>query len=86
MAFKITPYAYGPAHLQRLAVIRDCRALDVPLAEVRRLLDYVAHPDADCGDINRLIDEQLGRPSPHTTGELNLPPARPEVIGFQPSR
>ena len=53
--------AYRPAHVERLAFIRHCRALDVPLAEVKRLLDFVAHPDANCGDINRLIDEQLAR-------------------------
>ncbi|MBK7136299.1 MAG: Cd(II)/Pb(II)-responsive transcriptional regulator [Rhodocyclales bacterium] len=53
--------AYGAAHLERLAFIRHCRALDVPLAEIRRLLDFVSHPDADCGDINRLIDAQLTR-------------------------
>ena len=53
--------AYGVEHLERLAFIRHCRALDVPLAEIRQLLDFVAHPDADCGDINRLIDDQLAR-------------------------
>ena len=53
--------AYGVEHLERLAFIRHCRALDVPLAEIRRLLDFVAHPNADCGDINRLIDAQLAR-------------------------
>ncbi|MBX3647766.1 MAG: Cd(II)/Pb(II)-responsive transcriptional regulator [Rhodocyclaceae bacterium] len=53
--------AYGAAHLERLAFVRHCRALDMPLAEIRRLLDFVAHPDADCGDINRLIDDQLAR-------------------------
>ena len=53
--------AYGPAHLERLAFIRHCRALDMPLAEVGRLLEFAARPDADCGDVNRLIDEQLGR-------------------------
>lgn len=52
---------YGPEHLERLAFIRHCRALDMPLAEVKRLLDFVAHPEADCGDINLLIDEQLAR-------------------------
>lgn len=52
---------YGPVHLERLAFIRHCRVLDMPLAEVKRLLDFVAHPEADCGDINRLIDEQLVR-------------------------
>lgn len=52
---------YGPAHLERLAFIRHFRALDMALAEIKRLLDFVSHPEADCGDINRLIDEQLAR-------------------------
>ncbi|MDP2808519.1 MAG: Cd(II)/Pb(II)-responsive transcriptional regulator [Rhodocyclaceae bacterium] len=53
--------AYSPAHVERLAFIRHCRALDMPTAGIKRLLDFVAHPDADCGDIDRLIDEQLTR-------------------------
>lgn len=53
--------SYGAKHLERLAFIRHCRALDMPLADVRRLLDFVVHPDADCGQINRAIDEQLAR-------------------------
>lgn len=53
--------SYGKTQLERLAFIRHCRALDMPLAEVKRLLDFVAHPDADCGDIDRLINEQLAR-------------------------
>jgi Cd(II)/Pb(II)-responsive transcriptional regulator len=53
--------SYGPVHLERLAFIRHCRALDMPLADVRRLLDFVIHPEADCGEINRLVDEQLVR-------------------------
>lgn len=53
--------AYGPAHLERLAFIRHCRALDIPLAEIKRLLDFLEHHEADCGDVNRLIDEQLAR-------------------------
>lgn len=52
---------YGHPQLERLAFIRHCRALDMPLAEIGRLLDFVTHPEADCGDINRLIDEQLAR-------------------------
>jgi Cd(II)/Pb(II)-responsive transcriptional regulator len=53
--------AYGPAHLERLAFIRHTRALDIPLAEVRRLLRFVDQPQGDCGDIDRLIEEQLSR-------------------------
>ena len=52
---------YGTPHVERLAFIRHCRSLDMPLAGVKRLLDFVARPEADCGDIDRLIDEQLGR-------------------------
>lgn len=52
---------YGEPHVERLAFIRHCRALDMPLAAVKRLLNFEAHPEADCTDINRLIDEQLGR-------------------------
>jgi Cd(II)/Pb(II)-responsive transcriptional regulator len=52
---------YGRPQLERLAFIRHCRALDMPLAEIKGLLDFVTHPEADCGDINRLIDDQLAR-------------------------
>lgn len=52
---------YGVPHLERLAFIRHCRALDMPLAAIARLLDFAAHPKAECGDINDLIDEQLAR-------------------------
>lgn len=53
--------SYGGRHLERLAFIRHCRALDMPLADVRRLLDLLDRPQDDCGDVNRLIDEQLAR-------------------------
>ncbi|HEY1181327.1 MAG TPA: MerR family transcriptional regulator, partial [Rhodocyclaceae bacterium] len=41
---------YNQSHLERLAFIRHARSLDIPLAEIKRLLDFVARPDADCGD------------------------------------
>lgn len=53
--------AYSQAHLERLAFIRHCRALDISLADVKRLLDFVAHPGTDCADIDQLIDGQLAR-------------------------
>ena len=52
---------YGTSHLERLAFVRHCRALDLPLAEVQRLLDFVDQPGGDCGDIDQLIDGQLAR-------------------------
>lgn len=52
---------YGPEHLERLSFIRHCRALEMPLSEIKQMLGFVAHPEADCGDINQLIDVQLAR-------------------------
>jgi Cd(II)/Pb(II)-responsive transcriptional regulator len=53
--------AYGEAEVQRLAFIRHCRALDMPVAEIKRLLEFVDHPAAECADVDRLIDAQLTR-------------------------
>jgi Cd(II)/Pb(II)-responsive transcriptional regulator len=53
--------AYGQAHLERLAFVRHCRALDIPLADIKRLLSFVGEPSEDCGDIDELIGNQLVR-------------------------
>ncbi|MCH8619329.1 Cd(II)/Pb(II)-responsive transcriptional regulator [Undibacterium sp. TS12] len=53
--------SYTPAHLERLSFIRHCRALDISLADVRRLTSFIASPSEDCGDINLLIDQQISR-------------------------
>lgn len=53
--------SYGDAHLERLSFIRHCRALDMSIAEIKRLLEMLARPLADCCDVDRLIDEQLTR-------------------------
>ena len=52
---------YGDAHLERLSFIRHCRALDMPLAHVQRLLGFVDDPRGHCDDVNQLVDEQLAR-------------------------
>jgi len=52
---------YGQTHLERLAFIRHCRALDMTIAEIRRLLELLDQPAAECGDVNRLVDVQLDR-------------------------
>jgi Cd(II)/Pb(II)-responsive transcriptional regulator len=53
--------SYGPEHLERLAFVRHCRALDMPLADVQRLLDFVDGTPDGQGDIDALIDGQLKR-------------------------
>jgi Cd(II)/Pb(II)-responsive transcriptional regulator len=52
---------YGPPHVERLAFIRHCRALDMPLADISRLLVFSQSPQVDCSDINQLVDVQIGR-------------------------
>lgn len=53
--------SYSSKQLAHLVFIRHCRALDIGLADIRRLLEFSNHPDASCDDINLLIDEQLER-------------------------
>lgn len=52
---------YGERHLEQLAFIRHCRALDMPLADIRLLLDFIAEPAGDYSDVHRAVDSQLGR-------------------------
>ena len=53
--------SYGGPHLERLAFVRHCRALDMPLADVKRLLDFVGGVRDERGDIDALIAAQLLR-------------------------
>ncbi len=53
--------SYGDRHLERLAFVRHCRALDMPLADVKRLLDFVGGARDERGDIDALIAAQLLR-------------------------
>jgi Cd(II)/Pb(II)-responsive transcriptional regulator len=48
---------YGNEHVERLAFIRRCRALDMSLAEIEILLAAIEHPDADCEPVNALLEE-----------------------------
>ncbi len=52
--------AYTAAHLERLAFVRHCRALDMPLADVRGLLRAM---DGEGGgdEVDALVDAQLRR-------------------------
>ena len=53
--------SYGPRHLESLAFVRHCRALDIPMADIRRLLDLATLPTEDCGNVNELVDQQIER-------------------------
>ena len=51
---------YGPAHVERLAFVRHCRSLDMTLDEIRVLLRFKDEPQAQCGDVNALLDAHIG--------------------------
>lgn len=53
---------YATTHLERLAFIRHCRALEMSLQEIRVLLEFSTAPArADCARVNTLVDQQIGR-------------------------
>lgn len=52
---------YAQAHLQRLAFVRHCRALDMPLADVRSLLDVVDGQPGAGSTAETLVAAQLKR-------------------------
>jgi len=53
--------AYGPRHVERLNFIRHCRSLDMPLADVKRLLELSSDRGVSCGDVNALVQSHLDR-------------------------
>lgn len=52
---------YEAVHLERLAFIRHCRALDMPLLDVKRLLGLVEASEENLGEVDVLVDQQLVR-------------------------
>lgn len=51
---------YRPAHVDRLAFIRQCRNLDMTLDEIRELIRLRDAPSDDCGQVDALLDEHIG--------------------------
>jgi Cd(II)/Pb(II)-responsive transcriptional regulator len=52
---------YADRHLTRLQFIRHCRTLDIPLAEVRQLLEYAQAPRQSCHAVDALLDDHIER-------------------------
>lgn len=50
---------YGPAHVERLRFIRNCRALDMSHGEIRMLLSLADQPSEGCGAINTAFDQHI---------------------------
>jgi len=51
---------YDDAHVERLRFIRHCRSLDMTLDEIRSLLQFRDDPEANCGEVNLLLDKHIG--------------------------
>lgn len=52
---------YDASHLERLSFVRHCRALDMPLADVQKLLTLLDANGTDCSDVDQLVETQLIR-------------------------
>ena len=52
---------YGAPHLERMHFVRHCRSLDMPLADVKRLLSLTRDPKVSCDDVNALVQRHLER-------------------------
>ncbi|MEK8031316.1 Cd(II)/Pb(II)-responsive transcriptional regulator [Ideonella sp. DXS29W] len=52
---------YAQRHLTRLHFIRHCRTLDIPLADIRQLLEYAETPGPSCHEVDALLDEHIDR-------------------------
>lgn len=50
---------YGPAHLERLRLIRNCRALDMSHEEIHALLKLANQPGEDCGAVDAVFDQHI---------------------------
>ncbi len=50
---------YETAHVKRLAFIRRCRAFDMTLEEIRRLLEVIDSPGKTCDAVNRVLDAHI---------------------------
>ena len=50
---------YGSETVTRLGFIRQCRSLGISLTEIRRLLKLTGAPDANCGEVDVLLDEHI---------------------------
>ena len=51
--------SYEQAHADQLNFIRQCRALDMTLDEIRTLLDLRNNPDQNCTEVNDLLDRHI---------------------------
>lgn len=50
---------YNKADLKEIEFVKHCRSLDIPLKDIKTLLDLKNKPDESCSSVNELISNQL---------------------------
>lgn len=50
---------YDQSALQKVLFIKQCRSLDLSVAEIRHLLSVNGSPKTHCDDVNQMIDEHI---------------------------
>lgn len=64
--------SYGAPHLERLLLIRNCRALDMTQEEIRTILQLADNHQAGCGPINELFDAHIAHVDARITELMQL--------------
>lgn len=50
---------YSIKAVKELEFVRHCRSLDIPLNDIKRLIELKNKPEESCSSVNALIDQQL---------------------------
>ena len=50
---------YNDSALKQLEFVKHCRSLDIPLNDIKRLIELKNKPEESCSSVNALIDQQL---------------------------
>lgn len=50
---------YDQSAVEQLMFIKHCRSLNLPLVEIRQLIQLNQSPDSQCDDINKMIDNHI---------------------------
>ncbi|MGB0936420.1 MAG: Cd(II)/Pb(II)-responsive transcriptional regulator [Colwellia sp.] len=50
---------YDNNSLKELEFVKHCRSLDIPLSDIKRLIELKQSPEESCSSVNTLIDDQL---------------------------
>lgn len=50
---------YSEKNINELEFVKHCRGLDIPLIDIKRLIELKNRPKDSCASVNALIDQQL---------------------------